>query len=175
MFSIVPERPHDAASIEQLLDLSFGPDRHAKTVYALRRDVDPIAELSFVALDADGTVQASIRYWPILIGERWPAVLLGPVAVNPARRGEGMGKGLIRHTLALAADLGHRICVLVGDKDYYEPFGFSNAPAAGLALPGWAEPARFQVCALVPGALDGVSGMVGRPRTPNRRAVRSHA
>ena len=169
MFTIVPERPQDAASIEQLLDLGFGPDRHKKTVYALRHDVDPIPELSFVALDADGVVQASIRYWPILIGGRWPAVLLGPVAVNPVRRGEGMGKALIRHTLQRATEFGHRLCVLVGDKDYYEPFGFSNAHDAGLELPGWADPERFQVRELVPGALQGVSGMVGKPRKAARR------
>jgi predicted N-acetyltransferase YhbS len=173
MFTIIPERPQDAATIEQLLDLGFGPDRHKKTVYALRDGVEAIPELGFVALDADGAVQASIRYWPILIGGRWPAVLLGPVAVNPARRGEGMGKGLIRHTLQLAADFGHRLCVLVGDKDYYEPFGFSNAHAARLELPGWVDPERFQVRELVPGALHGVSGMVGKPRKiSSRRAAR---
>ncbi|HYM32354.1 MAG TPA: N-acetyltransferase [Candidatus Cybelea sp.] len=163
MFTIVPERPGDQALIEPLLDLGFGPDRHKKTVYGLRQGVEPIAALSFVALDADARLQASIRYWPIAIGGRWPAVLLGPVAVNPARRGEGMGKALIRHTLELARRLGHRICVLVGDRDYYEPFGFRNAGEAGLELPGWADPERFQVRELTPGALKGVSGMIGKP------------
>jgi predicted N-acetyltransferase YhbS len=173
MFTIVPERPQDAAQIEVLLDLGFGPDRQKKTVYSLRDGVTPIPELSFGALDADGIMQASIRYWPVLIGARWPAVLLGPVAVNPARRGEGMGKELIRHTLQLAAKLGHRVCVLVGDKDYYEPFGFRNAHAAGLELPGWADPERFQVRELVPGALDGVAGMVGKSQADARRQHRA--
>jgi len=173
MFTIVAERPQDAATIEHLLDLSFGPDRHQKTVYALRQGIEPLHELSFVALDDDGSLQASIRYWPVLIAGRWPALLLGPVAVNPVRRGEGMGKALIRHTLALAAQQAHRLCTLVGDRDYYEPFGFHNAHAAGLKLPGWADPARFQVLELVPGALAGVTGMVGRPRRRASRRLRA--
>jgi predicted N-acetyltransferase YhbS len=37
-----------------------------------------------------------------------------------------------------------------------------NAPAAGLALPGPVDPRRFQVLELEPGALDGLSGMIGR-------------
>ena len=165
-FTLVPEQPEHADTIETLVADAFGPDRFHKTVYRLREGVAPITELGWVALDADGQVQASIRYWPISIAGRWPAVLLGPVAVKPEMQGKGMGKALIRRTLALATSLGHRICVLVGDREYYEPFGFVNAPKLGLELPGWVDLDRFQVKALVPGALAGVSGMVGKPAEP---------
>ncbi|WP_119420984.1 GNAT family N-acetyltransferase [Desertibaculum subflavum] len=165
-FTLVPEQPEHAETIEALVAEAFGPDRFHKTVYKLRDGVDPLGELGWVALDEGRQLQASIRYWPISIGNRWPAVLLGPVAVRPAVQGQGMGKALIRRTLALATSLGHRICVLVGDREYYEPFGFSNAAMLGLELPGWVDLDRFQVQALVPGALNGVSGMVGRPIAP---------
>lgn len=161
-FTIVPERPFDSAAIEKLLQAAFGPDRHAKTVYKLREGVAPLPELSFVALDEGGVLQASIRYWPILIGRRWPAVLLGPLAVNPVHKGRGMGKALMRHSLAEAARLGHGICVLVGDHDYYAPFGFVHAEPFGLKLPGWVDLDRFHVRELLPGAMTGVSGMIGR-------------
>ena len=166
-FTLVPEQPEHLDTIEALVAEAFGPDRFHKTVYKLRDGVAPVAELGWVALDADGHLQASIRYWPISIAGRWPAVLLGPVAVRPAMQGKGMGKALIRRTLALATSLGHRICVLVGDRDYYEPFGFVNAPKLGLELPGWVDLDRFQVKALAPGALNGVGGMIGKPIGPS--------
>jgi predicted N-acetyltransferase YhbS len=59
--------------------------------------------------------------------------------------------------------------VLVGDREYYEPFGFVPAAPLGLQLPGWVDLARFQVQALRPGALHGVSGMIGKPASRARR------
>lgn len=176
MFSIVPERPHDAAAINSLLEAAFGPDRLQKTVYKLRDGVEPIAGLSFVAIDEGGIVQASIRFWPVAIGPaRTPAILLGPLAVLPAKKGQGMGKALMRHSLAVATDLGHRICVLVGDRPYYEPFGFVSALPYGLQLPGWVDPNRFLLRELAPGAMAGVGGMIGKPAkgdSPRRRRAR---
>ena len=166
-FTLVREQPGHADTIESLVAEAFGPDRLHKTVYKLRDGIEPIGELGWVALDQDGQLQASIRYWPIAIGRRWPAVLLGPVAVKPEMQGKGMGKALIRRTLALATSLGHRICVLVGDREYYEPFGFESAAKRGLELPGWVDLDRFQIKALVPGALNGVKGMVGKPIEPS--------
>ena len=169
MFTIIPERPEDAALIDPLLDLSFGPERHQKTVYRLREGIPPIPALSFVVLDAAGNLQGNIRYWPILIAGRWPAVLLGPLAINPARRGEGMGKALVRNSMDVAANLGYRLCVLVGDADYYVPFGFHSAVDAGLELPGWVDLSRFLVKELAPGALAGVRGMIGPPAVKRKR------
>lgn len=161
-FTLVPERPEDSAAIDAMVAEAFGPDRFHKTVYKFRDGVGHMPELAFVALDEAGLMQASIRYWPIEIGGQWPAILLGPVTVRPEVQGKGMGKALIRHTLDLARSMGHRICVLVGDRAYYEPFGFHNAGAIGLELPGWVDQARFQVMALQPGALQGVAGMIGK-------------
>ncbi len=168
MFPIVPERPDDAAQIEPLLDVCFGPDRQQKTVYGLREGVAPIAGLAFAVHDGEKLV-GSLRFWPIVIAGRTPAILLGPLAVDPSRRGEGIGRALMRHGLYEATRLGHRICVLVGDRAYYEPFGFRSAPAAGLELPGWVDPERFLVMELAPHALDGVAGMIGKAKGRRRR------
>lgn len=169
MFPISAERPTDTAQIEKLLDLTFGSARTAKTVYRLREGVAPVKALSFGVRDG-ARLLGSIRYWPIAIGEAAiPAVLLGPVAVHPDYQGQGIGRALIRHSLYAATRQGHRICLLVGDKDYYEPFGFVNAADLGLEMPGWVERERFQAMALVPGALDGVAGMVGKARMPRGR------
>jgi predicted N-acetyltransferase YhbS len=160
-FTIAPERPQDAALITPLLDRTFGFDRTRKTVYRLRENLDPLPGLSFSAIDDDGSFLASIRYWPIAIAGT-PAILLGPLAVEPALQGRGIGKALVRHSLEAAAAAGHRICVVVGDPNYYRPFGFMPASARGLSLPGPVEPERFQVKELVPGALKGVHGVIAR-------------
>lgn len=165
MFPIVAERPADAAQIETLLDLTFGSERTKKTVYRLREGIAHLRPLAFVVHE-DGTSRllGSIRYWPVTIGEtQAPAIMLGPVAVHPDYQGQGIGRALIRHSLYAATRLGHRLCILVGDKPYYEPFGFIGAAERGLDMPGWVERERFQVMELLPGALDGVSGMVAKP------------
>ena len=159
---IIAERPEHSGAIEVLLDQAFGGDRTAKTVYRLREGVAPSADLCFVAV-AGGVLQGTIRYWPVMIGDDLPALLLGPIAVAGERRSEGLGAVLIEHSLARAADLGHRIVLLVGDEPYYGRFGFRRDLALGLTLPGPVDPARFLARALVPGALDGVVGPVRRP------------
>src|SRR3546814_2801423 len=171
--TIVPERPQDAALISPLLDRTFGFDRIRKTVYRLREHLDPLPELSFSAVADDDGFLASIRYWPIAIAGT-PAILLGPLAVEPALQGRGIGKALVRHSLEAAQQAGHRICVVVGDPSSYRPFGFIPASGQGLSLPGPVEPARFQVEALVPGALVGVHGVIARGETaapPDRQSV----
>ncbi len=50
--------------------------------------------------------------------------------------------------------------LLVGDEPYYRRFGFARATAAALAFPPPTNPERLLARALVPGAFDGVSGMV---------------
>lgn len=167
--NITLELPAHAGAIEQLLDGSFGPKRHTKTVYRLRRNVAPVADLCFVAtdIDADGQEKlvGTIRYWPILLGGTTPALLLGPIAIDPAYRSLGLGGKMIRHSLARAAELGHKIVILVGDAPYYVRFGFSRAMVQALSLPGPVDPARFLGLELVEGALDGVTGTVGRAQT----------
>lgn len=161
VFEIRPQRPHDAVLLDPLLDRTFGTDRLEKTVYRLRAGIADLAGLAFAAVDEAGGLQASIRYWPVLI-EAAPAILLGPLAVEPALQGRGMGRALVRHSLTEARRLSHRICLVVGEADYYAPYGFTNATAAGLLLPGPVDPNRFLVLELKPGALIGLRGLIAR-------------
>ncbi len=171
--AIVLEQPDHAAAIETLVDRAFGPDRVKKAVYRLREGVAPVDELCFVSIDHDGRVDGTIRFWPIAIGTDEPALLLGPIAVAPERRSAGLGASLIRHGLAEAAARDHRAVVLVGDEPYYGRFGFSARLTTRLALPGPFEPARFLGLELVPGALAGACGRVGRGWPSRRTADRA--
>ncbi|OYQ36982.1 hypothetical protein CHU95_03070 [Niveispirillum lacus] len=173
--NITLEQPAHAAAIEHLLDSSFGPKRHTKTVYRLRKNVAPVADLCFVAMETDEAgnevLLGTIRYWPVLLGGSVQALMLGPIAIDPAHRSAGLGGKLIRHSLAAAKALGHRIVILVGDAPYYVRFGFQRELVAGLSLPGPVDPSRFQGLELVEGALSGVTGMVGRAKPVKLRTA----
>ena len=88
---------------------------------------------------------------------------------------QGIGKALVRHSLTVARRQEQRICIVVGDPDYYRPFGFAPAASYGLILPGPVEPRRFQVLELASGALEGVHGVIHPAEAasaPRRRATR---
>jgi predicted N-acetyltransferase YhbS len=157
--TIEAEQPQDSPAIEVLLDEAFGADRHRKQSYRFRRHIGPIEALSLVARD-QGRLIGTIRQWQVtIVGDREPvpALLLGPIGVAADRRSEKIGDRLIRESLRLADELGHRIVLLVGDLSYYGRFGFRPAAAHGLFMPG-EQPERLQVLELDPGALAGVAG-----------------
>jgi len=154
------EQPADAGQIEHLLNLAFGPGRFAKTAYRLREGVGFIPELSLTAWE-DGKMRGSIRFWPVAVGPaRLPGLLLGPLAVDPDQRGRGIAIQLMETAMEQAAQLGYRFVVLVGDEPYYARVGFSASAACSLRMPGPVDQRRLLARALVPGALDGVSGLI---------------
>ncbi|MFM8682053.1 MAG: GNAT family N-acetyltransferase [Alphaproteobacteria bacterium] len=154
-FRIVAERDADAPAIESLLDRAFGPGRRFKRSYAFRDGIESEASLRLVALDPACRLVGTLRFWPILLGgpssPARAALLLGPLAVEPALKGIGVGRALVRQGLAAAGVAGHRIVLLVGDPAYYGQFGFVPASPLGFDMPG-EEPGRLLALALVPGA-----------------------
>ncbi len=160
-YRIILEEPQHAAKIEHLLNRTFGPSRLECTVYSLRENLAPLADISFAPVDSYGGLLASLRFFPVLI-EEVEAILLGPLAVEPALQGRGIGKALVRHGLTCAKRLEHRVCLVVGEPSYYGNYGFRNASEVGLVLPGPVDPRRFQVLELSANALDGVKGRIQR-------------
>jgi predicted N-acetyltransferase YhbS len=149
----------DVEARETLLGACFGPARFEKTSERLREGRLPAEGLSLV-IEQDGALIGTVRLWHVTAGAGRPALLLGPLAVDPLRQGLGIGSRLMREALSRAADLGHRAVLLVGDAPYYERFGFSVEKAAGLRLPGPFERGRFLARELVPGALSGAFVLV---------------
>jgi predicted N-acetyltransferase YhbS len=160
-FWIDRAEPGDESAIEQLLDAAFGPERLTKGSYRYRDGVVSVPELKLVARTAVGVV-GTVRCWPIAIGSAFaPALLLGPLAVASEQRGRGIGGALMRRVLDLATAAGHNVVLLVGDAAYYRGFGFVPAARYDIAMPD-ETPGRVLVKALVPRALDGVSGTITR-------------
>lgn len=159
MIKIVQETLHDVEAREALLDSCFGDARFAKTSERLREDRLPAKGLALVARDGARMV-GTVRLWNIAAGPRRPAVLLGPLAVDPLRQGEGLGAALMQDAIGRAKALGHKAILLVGDAPYYARFGFSKEKTQGLWLPGPVERDRFLALELIDRALDGAAGLV---------------
>jgi predicted N-acetyltransferase YhbS len=156
--TIRPESAADVDAIERLHERTFGPGRYAKTAYRLRERGPHAPALSFTA--RIGTLLVgSVRLTPIRVGEA-PALLLGPLTVEPPFRARGIGLALIERALEEARARGHKLVVLVGDAPYYARAGFKPVPAGRIKMPGPVDPARLLVAELVPGAFDGVSGTI---------------
>lgn len=172
---LLRERPRDNTAVEEMNEAAFGPERQQKTVYRLREGVKPIRELCFVAIDQKDRMVASIRNWPILINDKWPAVMLGPLAISPELRGLGYGKALMWHSMAQSRMLGHSRIILVGDPEYYNQFGFRRDLALNMQLPGWVEDRRFLALELVAGSMIGVHGLIGKWRPGWRPSKRKTA
>ncbi len=158
MFNIIPARSNDASSIETLLDRAFGPDRNHKKSYHYRINVNDVPQLRFVAV-ADGRLCGTIRFWPVIIGQETPALLLGPLGVDPDHQSMGIGADLMLHGMHVARDQGHGIVLLVGELEYYGRFGFGPASPRGIVMPG-EQDHRLLVRELSNDALEGVSGEI---------------
>jgi predicted N-acetyltransferase YhbS len=156
--SILPETANDAQAIERLNARTFGPGRFVLSAYRLREHVDHLLDLSFAA--RIGTLLVgSVRLLPVCIGDT-PALLLGPLTVEPPFRSRGVGRALLDRALRDAKAKGHRLVVLVGDEAYYSRVGFKAIARGRATMPGPVDYDRLLVAELVDGAMSGVSGAI---------------
>ena len=155
-----PLNDGDWQQITRLDERAFGPGRFARTAYRLREGVCPDYSLSFVAHVGTFLVGSNI-ITPIRIGGT-PALLLGPLTVDPAFRSRGIADALIQRSLSAARAAGHGLVLLVGDAPFYAKAGFKPAPHGHFKMPGPVDPARLVVCELQDNALANVKGKVQR-------------
>lgn len=169
-FAIRDERASDARAREALLDVAFGTDREARTCHRLRAGRVPATGMAFTATSR-GKLVGTVRLWHVEAGGK-PALVLGPLAVDPSCRDRGIGAALMRHAIAKATEKGHAAVILLGDAPYYARFGFSTGKAATLSLPGPYAQDRLLAIELIDGALDGAEGVI---RPTGRAAPRPRA
>lgn len=167
MFSLpavryLPETSDHDPAIEAIAAEAFGPGRFVRAAERVRELCPRDRSLCFVAV-FDGAVVGSIRQTPVAIGGR-SALMLGPLAVRPVYKGQGIGRRLMALAEKVAREKGETAIVLVGDRAYYEPLGYVPLPKGSVIMPGPVDPARTLGLPLVTGALDGLGGKVGRRR-----------
>ena len=174
-FAIRSERASDVAARETLLDACFGENRHLRSCQRLRDGRAPAEGLAFSAAH-EGRLVGTLRLWHVSAGNV-PALVLGPLAVDPSCRALGVGAALMRRALAAAEAAGHGAVILLGDAPYYARFGFSALKTGELSLPGPFERERLLARELRQGALDGACGMIAPTGalTPEIRARRARS
>jgi predicted N-acetyltransferase YhbS len=159
LLAIRRERAADVVAREALLDACFGVNRQLRTCQRLRDGRAPADGLALSAL-VDGRLVGTLRLWHVSAGGGVPALLLGPLAVDPSCSKLGIGRALMNHALATARTHGHGAVILLGDAPYYARFGFSALKTGELSLPGPFDRDRLLGLELREGALDGAAGMI---------------
>lgn len=144
LITLSPLADADPNAVEALLDVGFGTDRRGRTAYKLREGMTVIPELSLAAWEGDRLVGA-LQCWPIALhggASETPLILVGPVAVDPERQQQGIGRAMMRDMLIHAE--GREPMVLIGDPEYYgRHFGFIADQTANWELPGPFERRRL--------------------------------
>ena len=161
-----PESPADFRAVEELTRNAFwnhhapGCDEHY-LAHILRESSDFVPELDYVAVH-DGKVVGNIMYTRAKIvldrgGER-EVLCFGPLAVDPAFQGRGVGGALIERTKTLARELGYKAILIFGDPEYYSRFGFVPAERYGVGTSWGVYIISLQALELQPGALEDCEG-----------------
>lgn len=170
MFVIRQELAGDAPAREDLLDRCFGPQRRLKASERLREGRLPAHGLAFTMEDG-GELVGTVRLWNIDVGNNCGALLLGPLAIDPALQGGGLGGSLLRTAVSHARVLGYDAILLVGDAPFYARFGFNAGLTRCLSMPGPVERERFLGLELRPGALENARGTIVGIGTPAAAAA----
>ncbi|MBN9059469.1 GNAT family N-acetyltransferase [Kaistia sp. MMO-174] len=136
--TIRDETTGDQKVIREVIAIAFcsaahSSQREGDLVDALR--AAGALAVSLVA-EEDGKVVGHIAFSPVTINgvnEGWYG--LGPVAVLPALQGRGLGRALIEAGLERIRSLGAGGCVLLGEPEFYQRFGFRADPRLKLSGP----------------------------------------
>jgi putative acetyltransferase len=165
MFIIRSEQKQDIEAIDEVNRLAFGQEDEGLLIQRIRSSSHFIPDLSLVAIQ-EGHIVGHILFSRIEIecqhGNK-PALSLAPMAVHPDFQNQGIGKKLVREGLKICRKLGYEVVVVVGHPNYYPRFGFALAREKGLEAPFPVPDDAFMVFELIPGALEGIKGMVKYP------------
>ena len=143
MITIKSTTPQDLQTILEVELTAFNGSKKLKTLLTDLLE-DPTAEpyISLLALDGDKAVghilftKARIRPNPGFCNFKSNASIMGPVAVIPEYRQQGIGKALISKGIDELRDRGIDHCFTLGHSRFRPGFGFKpNAADAGFPAP----------------------------------------
>ncbi len=125
------ETPDDKEAIAHITTAAFtgkpySDGTEAQIIERLRKAC--ALSLSLVA-ELEGNVISHVAFSSVTIdGEEQGWYGLGPVSVAPEFQKQGIGTMLIRAGLSQLRERGAKGCVLEGDPEYYQRFGFKSYP-----------------------------------------------
>ena len=168
------ERKEEYREVENLVRESFwnvyrpGCLEHY-VLNQLRTDKDFVLELDFV-MEMDGRIIGQTVFVRTVIkaddGRDIPIMTMGPICIIPELKRQGYGKLLLDYSLEQAAKLSCGALCFEGNINFYGKSGFDYASKFGIRYQGLPEneDASFFLCKeLIPGYLDGITGIYATP------------
>ena len=169
------EEEKDRRAVEHLVRESFwnvyrpGCYEHF-VLHKLRSDPAFVPELDLV-MEKDGQLIGQNMFMRAVIrgddGALLPIMTMGPICITPELQRKGYGKLLLDESLERAAALGCGALCFEGNILFYGKSGFTYAREFGIRyhdLPEGADDSFFLCRELVPGYLDGVTGVYQTPK-----------
>lgn len=164
------EREEDYRAVENMTRRAFWgewPDRFETLggvgcnehylCHILRSLPEFIPALDLVAL-IDGEYAGNIMYSLGCLekdGAQKPALIFGPLTVDPAYQKRGVGGELLKYSIERAKELGFGAIFLYGHPSYYPRHGFADAKKVGATTPDGQNFPAFMAMELIPGYIDG--------------------
>ena len=174
-FTIRLERKEEYREVEELVRESFwnvympGCSEHY-VMHVLRDDPAFIKELDFV-MEQDGRLIGQNMFMRTVIeaddGTIVPVLTMGPICIANDLKRKGYGKKLLDYSLEKAAEMGFGAVLFEGNIGFYGKSGFSYSSEFGIRyhdLPEDADSSFFLCRELIPGYLDGITGVYQTPK-----------
>ena len=175
-YTIRLEKKEDYREVENLVRESFwnvyrpGCSEHY-VIHVLRDDPAFVKELDFVMQRLDGALIGQNMFMRTVInaddGRDIPVLTMGPIGIAPELKRQGYGKALLDYSLEKAAGMGFGAVLFEGNIDFYGKSGFDYARKFGIRyhdLPEDADDSFFLCRELIPGYLDGITGVYQTPQ-----------
>ena len=169
------EKKGEYREVENLIRESFwnvyrpGCSEHY-VIHVLRDDPAFVKELDFV-MEKDGRLIGQNMFMRTVIntddGRDLEVLTMGPICIAPDLKRMGYGKLLLDYSLEKAAEMGFGAVLFEGNIDFYSTCGFDYARKFGIRyhdLPEGADDSFFLCRELIPGYLDGVTGVYQTPK-----------
>jgi len=174
-YVIRPERKEEYRAVEELVREAFwnvyrpGCSEHY-VIHVLRDDPAFVKELDFV-MEQDGNLIGQNMFMRTIIeaddGRTIPVLTMGPIGITPELKGKGYGKALLDYSLEKAAETGAGAVLFEENIGFYGKSGFDYAGKFGIRyhdLPEDADASFFLCKELIPGYLDGITGVYQTPQ-----------
>ena len=174
-YTIRLETEEDYRAVENLVRESFwnvyrpGCSEHY-VIHVLRDDPAFVKELNFV-MEKDAKLIGQNMFMRTVInaddGRDIPVLTMGPIGITPELKRQGYGKALLDYSLEKAVEMGFGAVLFEGDINFYGKSGFDYARKFGIRyhdLPEDADDSFFLCKELIPGYLDGITGVYQTPQ-----------